>query len=139
MPLKDPAKKRAWDLRNRRRHAARVASGTCTRCGRLPPEPGLKTCRACAEKRRAADRARRARARQQGKPYAGRDPEQVEISVWPGSWDASRSLDLDLVRSYVEMGASRLIVSSRESGASSDIEELRSGIDRYQQEIIARL
>jgi len=33
MPLKDPEKKQAWDLRNRRRHAARVASGTCTRCG----------------------------------------------------------------------------------------------------------
>ena len=76
MPLKDPEKKQAWDLRNRRRHAARVASGTCTRCGRLPPEPGLKTCRECAEKRRAADRARRTRARKQGKSYGGRDPEQ---------------------------------------------------------------
>ena len=70
---------------------------------------------------------------------AGRDPAEIEISVWPGSWDASRSLDLELVRSYVELGASRLILSSRESGASSDIEEIRAGIDRYQQEIIARL
>ncbi len=76
MPLKDPAKKQAWDLRNRRRHAARLASGVCTRCGRLPAEPGLKTCRGCAGKRRAADWARRARARRQGKSYAGRDPEQ---------------------------------------------------------------
>ncbi|MYB42063.1 MAG: TIGR03619 family F420-dependent LLM class oxidoreductase [Chloroflexi bacterium] len=70
---------------------------------------------------------------------AGRDPAEIEISVWPGSWDASRSLDLELVRSYVALGASRLILSSRESGASSDIEEIRAGIDRYQQEIIARL
>ena len=70
---------------------------------------------------------------------AGRDPEQVEISVWPGSWDGSRSLDLDLVRRYVELGASRLIVSSREVGAGADIEDMRTGIDRYQQEIIARL
>ena len=33
-------------------------------------------CTGCAEKRRAADRARRARARQQGMAYGGRDPEQ---------------------------------------------------------------
>ncbi len=70
---------------------------------------------------------------------AGRDPGEIEISVWPGSWDASRTFDLDLVRSYVELGASRLILSSRESGAGSDVEEIRAGIDRYQQEIIARL
>ena len=76
MPLKNPAKKQARDLRNRQRHAERVASGTCTRCGRLPPEPGLKVCGSCAGKRRAADKARRAKARQQGKPYGGRDPEQ---------------------------------------------------------------
>ena len=76
MPLRDPAKKKERDRRLRQRHAARAASGTCTRCGRLPPEPGLKVCGSCAEKRRAADRARRARARQQGMPYGGRDPEQ---------------------------------------------------------------
>ena len=76
MPLKDPAKKQAWNRRLRQRHAERSASGTCTRCGRVPPEPGLKVCGDCAEKRRAADRARRAKARQQGKAYAGRDPER---------------------------------------------------------------
>ena len=60
----------------RRRHAERIAQGKCTRCGNSPPEPGLKLCRGCADKRRAAERARRARARQNGLPYAGRDPEQ---------------------------------------------------------------
>ena len=69
-------KKKARDLRLRQRHAARAASGTCTRCGCVPPEPGRKVCAGCAEKRRAADRARRARARQLGMPYGGRDPEQ---------------------------------------------------------------
>ena len=61
--------------RQRRRHAERIAQGTCTRCGKFPPEPGLRVCRCCGEKRRAAERARRARARQQNLPYAGRDPE----------------------------------------------------------------
>ena len=76
MPLKDPVKKQLRDRRHRQRHAARIASGTCTRCGRLPPEPGLKVCGSCTEKRRAADRARRAKARAEGKPYGGRDPER---------------------------------------------------------------
>ena len=43
------------------RRAPRAAR-LCTRCGRLPPEPGLKVCTGCAEKRRAADRARRAKS-----------------------------------------------------------------------------
>ena len=76
MPLRHPVKKKARDLRHRQRHAARAASGTCTRCGRLPPEPGFKVCNDCAEKRRAADRARRAKARTEGKQYGGRDPER---------------------------------------------------------------
>ena len=62
--------------RQRQRHAERLARGTCTRCGTCPPETGLKMCRGCTEKRRAAERARRARARKNGLPYAGRDPEQ---------------------------------------------------------------
>ena len=62
--------------RGRRRHADRIARGACSRCGKCPPEPGLKVCRRCAEKRRAAEKARRTRARQQNLPYGGRDPEQ---------------------------------------------------------------
>ena len=76
MPLKDPVKKQERDQRNRQRHAERRASGTCTRCGRAPPEPGLKVCGGCAEKRRAAEKARRDKARSEGKLYRGRDPER---------------------------------------------------------------
>jgi len=76
VPLKDPAKKQERDRRNRQRHAARTAQGLCTRCGRLPPEPGLKMCAGCAGKRRAAEKARRDKARTQGKLYRGRDPER---------------------------------------------------------------
>ncbi len=72
MPRTDSAKERA-SARLRRQHAERAASGLCTRCGRLPPEPGLKMCRDCGDKRRAADRDRRARARAEGKQYGGRD------------------------------------------------------------------
>ena len=61
--------------RQRKRYAERVAQSICTRCGQFGPAPGLKVCRCCAEKRRAAEKVRRARARQQKLPYAGRDPE----------------------------------------------------------------
>ncbi|MDE0379989.1 MAG: hypothetical protein OXI20_12175 [Rhodospirillales bacterium] len=76
MPYRDTTKKQAYDDFLRQRHAERAAHGLCTRCGRVPPEPALKVCGGCAEKRRAAERARRARAGDQGKPYAGRDPER---------------------------------------------------------------
>ena len=51
-----------------RRVAERLAAGLCTRCGREPPETGRKTCQACAEKRRIADRQRDARLRAAGLP-----------------------------------------------------------------------
>ena len=73
MPDQVPAKERA-SARLRRQHADRLASGLCTRCGKAPPEPGLKLCGRCAEKRRAADKTRRDRARARGAAYAGRDP-----------------------------------------------------------------
>ena len=62
--------------RQRRQRTARLASGKCTRCGKFPPELGLKLCQRCGEKRRAAERARRAKARAEGKQYGGRDPER---------------------------------------------------------------
>ena len=74
MPRTDSARKRA-SARLRRNHAARIASGLCTRCGKAPPEPGLKMCSDCGDKRRAADRARRAKARAEGRQYGGRDPD----------------------------------------------------------------
>ena len=61
--------------RQRRQHAERIARVTCTRCGKFPPQPGLKLCRRCGEKRRAAEKIRRARARTEGRICAGRDPE----------------------------------------------------------------
>ena len=71
-----PSRDESAQERQRRRHADRIARGTCTRCGKYTPESGLKLCRCCGEKRRAAEKARRARARAEGRIYAGRDPER---------------------------------------------------------------
>ncbi|MCY4559045.1 MAG: hypothetical protein OXF79_22250 [Chloroflexi bacterium] len=73
MPDQVSAKERA-SARLRRNHVARIASGLCSRCSKALPESGLKVCASCGEKRRAADKARRDRARARGVAYAGRDP-----------------------------------------------------------------
>ncbi len=72
MPGSGSARESA-NTRLRRRHAERLKNLICTRCAKAAPEPGLKVCASCGEKRRAADKARRARTRALGKPYAGRD------------------------------------------------------------------
>ena len=61
--------------RSRQRTAERIARGACTKCGVNPPESGRRLCAGCGEKRRAAERARYARARNQGKLYGGRNPQ----------------------------------------------------------------
>ena len=67
MAYRDPARGRAADrARFRKRTAQRKASGLCPRCGERRPEDGLAMCGACAEKRRASERARDARRRAAG-------------------------------------------------------------------------
>ena len=67
MPYKDPEVRRSHERRrSRRRTAERRARGLCPRCGVREPESGRSVCRACAEQRRAADRARAAKRRATG-------------------------------------------------------------------------
>ncbi len=75
-PRRDPERaRRQGHKRDRKLYAERAATGICTRCGRAPARPDRTTCGPCAEKHRARDRKRDARARAQGIPYGGRDPE----------------------------------------------------------------
>ena len=76
MAYADPAVRRQ---RNRERVARRKAAGICTRC-KVPARPGRTTCEPCAGKHRAGDRARHARAKAEGIPYGGRDPEARRLS-----------------------------------------------------------
>ena len=62
--------------RERRRVAERIAQGLCANCGKEPPAPDRTLCRCCAEKRRAAERARYAKAKAAGKLYGGRDAKE---------------------------------------------------------------
>ncbi len=69
---------------------------------------------------------------------AGRDPSAVELSIWPASFDFTRTMDLEFVRSYVDAGASRIVTSQGEAQAT-DIAGQRDFIRRYQDEIVAKL
>ena len=78
-PAYDPeARRRAERERDRRQHAERKAAGLCVKCGRAPALPERTQCAPCAERRLAADRARHARARAEGRPR--RDSESARLS-----------------------------------------------------------
>ena len=75
-PRRDPERAKRYEReRSQRQHAERKAAGICTKCGRAQARPERTTCEPCAEQHRARDRERHARARAEGIPYGGRDPE----------------------------------------------------------------
>ena len=74
MPHKNPEVRRARDReRIAQRTAERLAAGLCPKCGQCPPEPGRRNCAPCAEKARAAGRARDARLRAAGQPRRNKE------------------------------------------------------------------
>ena len=78
-PVRDPeARRRADRERGRRQHAERKAAGLCVKCGRVSALPERTQCEPCAERRLAADRARHARARAEGKTR--RDSEAARLA-----------------------------------------------------------
>ena len=81
MAYRDIGLRRARDLeRYHRRTEARRAAGLCLKCGRSEPEPQRTLCAPCAEKRNAADHARNARLRAEGKP--GHDMWKTPFATW---------------------------------------------------------
>ena len=68
---------------------------------------------------------------------AGRNPDDIELTVSPSSWKFGSSLDLGVIRAYADLGVSRMIISAYEAGGTepADIERL---IKRHQ-ELLAQL
>jgi probable F420-dependent oxidoreductase len=69
---------------------------------------------------------------------AGRQPEDVPITVWPGSNDPTRELEVDWVRRFVDAGATRLVVRPRVTTAA-DLAAVPSFVARYREDVLARL
>ncbi|MCU1485774.1 MAG: class F420-dependent oxidoreductase [Actinomycetia bacterium] len=68
---------------------------------------------------------------------AGRRPGDVPITVWPGSNDPARELDVDWVRRFVDAGATRLVVRPRVTTA--DLAAVPTFVERYREDVLARL
>ncbi len=75
MSYRDPAVGRERE-RVARRTAEHRDAGLCPKCGKHQPEPDRSICEPCAERARAAGRARDARLRAEGKPR--RAPERAK-------------------------------------------------------------
>ena len=69
---------------------------------------------------------------------AGRDPDAIEITAWPGSWKPGGSLDPKLAAEYKAAGVTRLMISAHEAG-STDLKDLETFIKKYRDEIAGPL
>ena len=69
---------------------------------------------------------------------ARRDPSKVELSIWPASYDFTKTFDLEFVKSYTDAGADRVVIGQGEAQVI-DIPGQRDFIRRYQDEILAKL
>lgn len=69
---------------------------------------------------------------------AGRDPGAIELTIWPASFDFTKTFDLAFVKAYADRGARRVVISQGES-MTTDIAGQRDFIRRYQDEILAKL
>lgn len=71
------------------------------------------------------DLAERMRDLESAARDAGRDPAEVELTVWPGSWQFRGSLDRELMRRYLELPLRRVMIAQHE-GETADIPGLRT-------------
>jgi alkanesulfonate monooxygenase SsuD/methylene tetrahydromethanopterin reductase-like flavin-dependent oxidoreductase (luciferase family) len=69
----------------------------------------------------------------------GRDPEAIEITAWPQTWDHTRTLDVDLARQYAECGVDRFLLGAADAEGRSDLESVRAWIETYQDRVLSRL
>ncbi len=69
---------------------------------------------------------------------AGRDPEAVEITVWPGSHDYASEHDVEYVRRFVGAGARRLLITPQ-VGRDQGFASLRDQILRYREQVLEKL
>ena len=93
----------------------------------------------------AEDFARQAELLRETASPAGRLPDAVELTAWPGSCDPARAgTDPAWVGEYVRAGASRLVLSPRYGGPDGllgprGLAGLRDQIARYREEILEKL
>jgi probable F420-dependent oxidoreductase len=68
----------------------------------------------------------------------GRDPDAIELTVWPGSFKPGGAFDLDLAKQYADLGVSRFLVSVQEAGSNA-FDDVRTFLGDYREQILDRL
>ena len=84
------------------------------------------------------DFARGADLLRQSAQQAGRSADDIEITVWPGSFDPSRELDPAWMRRYVDAGARRLILRPKVT-RPADLAKLPAHIQEFRSCVLAAL
>jgi probable F420-dependent oxidoreductase len=69
---------------------------------------------------------------------AGRDPDKIELTIRPASWDADGLLDRALNAEFVARGAQRLVISA-DAAPSHDIEAVMRLADEFRDQVLAHL
>jgi probable F420-dependent oxidoreductase len=69
---------------------------------------------------------------------AGRDPDEVEITVWPGSHDLQSELDVDYVRRFVAAGARRVLINPFVAPGQG-LQSVQEQILTYRERVIDKL
>ena len=69
---------------------------------------------------------------------AGRDPEAIQITVWPGSHDRTSEHDVNYVRRFVAAGARRLLITPQVS-PKHGFGSFREQVDRYREGVLDEL
>ena len=62
----------------------------------------------------------------------------MEITAWPGSYDATAEDDVSFVRAYVDAGATRIITFPR-IAQPDQLAAVRDTITRYADDVVAKL
>ena len=68
----------------------------------------------------------------------GRDPDAVELTVWPGSYRFGSAFDLDLAKRYADLGVTRFVVAAQEAPGPS-MDDLRRFLSDYREQVLDRL
>jgi len=68
----------------------------------------------------------------------GRDPDAIELTVWPGSYRYGSAFDVDLARRYADLGVTRFVVAAQEASGDS-FDDLRRFLSDYQDQVLTRL
>ena len=64
--------------------------------------------------------------------------DEIELSVWPGSYDFTRGFELDLIKQYADLGVSRVVLSAME-GQAHELDDVRRLIESYQEKVLTKL